>query len=309
MAFSPVARANDTQAETLYQEGRRAAQAKDWATACKKFKESHDREPAPGTLLNLADCEEHRAKLVDALDHFESAARLFPAGNERALYATERASALGKRIPRLTVRLASSATPGTTVECDGAAVDAARLGTAMPVDPGEHVVVVRAPGRADVRSTLKLAEGEARQIEIDAGGALASPGQPPASGVRRAGGTEEEPRANPSSSPLRTAGFVSLGVSAVGLGVGLVGGLMTLNAKSTADANCGPTGCRPEGLDAQSRGKTWSAVSTVGFATAGAGLLVGVGLLVLSPSSRAPVGFLSARPVAGGSEVSFAGSF
>ena len=41
--------AADPMAEQLYQEGRKAAAAKDWDVACRKFKESHDREPAPGT--------------------------------------------------------------------------------------------------------------------------------------------------------------------------------------------------------------------------------------------------------------------
>lgn len=299
VALPRTARAEDTQAERLYQEGRRAAQAKDWATACRKLKESHDREPAPGTLLNLADCEENRGKLLDALGHFESAARLGPAGKERALYARERASAVEKRLSRLTIQLLPTAAVGWTVECDGLPVDAARLGTPMLLDPGEHTVVARVSGRANVRSTVKLAEGELRQVEIEAG-AAPSPGP-----ARVAAGGE---RATPSQSPLRAMGVASLGVGAVGLGVGLLGGGMTLKAKSTADDSC-RAGCSPEGLDAQSQGKTWSVLSSVGFATAGAGLIAGVSLLVLAPSSRAPVGTLTARPIVGGTGLGLGGTF
>src|SRR4029079_13618987 len=76
LGIPAFAHATDATAETLYQEGRRAAQQKDWDLACKKFKESLDREPAPGTLLNLGDCEERRGRLVAAEGHFISAARL-----------------------------------------------------------------------------------------------------------------------------------------------------------------------------------------------------------------------------------------
>src|SRR5512140_1442198 len=77
------ARADDT-AESLYREGRRAAVAKDWDLACKKLKESMDREPAPGTILNLADCEENRGHLLAAIAGYQAAAARFKPGDERA---------------------------------------------------------------------------------------------------------------------------------------------------------------------------------------------------------------------------------
>ncbi|NOU28880.1 MAG: hypothetical protein HOO96_13330, partial [Polyangiaceae bacterium] len=49
-------------AETLFREGRKALEAGDYAVACAKFAESQRIEPAPGTLLNLAGCEERSGK-------------------------------------------------------------------------------------------------------------------------------------------------------------------------------------------------------------------------------------------------------
>src|SRR5689334_22746525 len=115
LSLESVARADDPVADALYQEGRRAVIAKDWATACKKFQESHDREPAPGTLLNLADCEENRGRLVDALAHFEAAGRLFQVGDERVTYAKQRASGIERRVPKLTLRLHPTSPTGTVV--------------------------------------------------------------------------------------------------------------------------------------------------------------------------------------------------
>ena len=108
--------------------------------------------------------------------------------------------------------------------------------------------------------------------------------------------------------PLRIAGYASLGVGAVGVGVGLLGGLFTMNAKSTADANCQANGCNGAGLDAESRGKTWGAVSTASLIVGGAGLAAGAGLLLFSPAQKT-MGGVIARPVAGGGEVRWVTGF
>lgn len=305
MSFSRTALADDSVAETLYQEGRRAASAKDWELACRKFRESHDREPAPGTLLNLADCEEKRGLLTEAMAHFEAASRLFR--DERGPFAKERAIAIEKRLPRLTLRLEPTSPTDTTVERDGRMLHAGALGTPAALDPGDHVVIVRASGRVEAKRTIRLAEKENRDVELVAG-----PPLPNAStGAAAAGTPGIEPHAAPSEhergSSLRTAGIVSLGVGALGLVVGVVSGIVVLNSKSTADANCQPT-CTDVGLDAQRQGRTMSIVSTAGFVTAGVGLITG-GVLLLLPSSRGRTSALGATPVPGGSLVGWTGTF
>ena len=321
-AAEGVARAEDPAAEALYQEGRRAVIAKDWALACQKFRESHDREPAPGTLLNLADCEENRGAWLEALAHFQSAERLFRAGDPRGAYAKQRALALDHRMPKLTLRLHPASPIGTVVERDGVPLGTPLLGSASPLVPGDHVVVVRAPGRLEVRTTIRLAEGDAREIEVAAGAPLppgaaavdakvaaVPPATPPAAASAPLA-AKVEPRSVESAppSPLRTAGFVSLGVGAVGLGVGLISGFLTMNAKSTADQNCPATGCNQTGLDAESRGKTWSTASTAGFIVGGVGLAAGAGLLLFTPAKKV-TGALSAVPLTGGAALSWRGSF
>jgi hypothetical protein len=152
MLVTMPAAAADPVAERLYNDGRAAAQAKDWNRACALYQESQNREPAPGTLLNLADCEEHRARLVTAKAQFQTAARLFEASDSRVAYAKQRAAALEKRVARLRVRLEGEA----TVVCDGAVVDAAGFGNFVEMDPGEHLFVVKAPGHAEMRRMVRL---------------------------------------------------------------------------------------------------------------------------------------------------------
>ncbi len=71
LLVSLEALADDTSADSLFREGRRAADAGDYTVACVRFEQSYQLEPAAGTLLNWADCEEHRGESSLALQHFK----------------------------------------------------------------------------------------------------------------------------------------------------------------------------------------------------------------------------------------------
>lgn len=86
-------------AETLFREGRAAADEGNYLVACPKFEESYKLDPAPGTLLNLADCEENRGQLVKAWQHFRQLHDRLPATDERKSVAATRARALEQRLP------------------------------------------------------------------------------------------------------------------------------------------------------------------------------------------------------------------
>jgi hypothetical protein len=312
-AMEPIARANDPAAEMLYQEGRRAAQARDWATACQKFQESNAREAAPGTLLNLADCEENRGKLIDAAAHFEAAANTFRADDERASYAKKRADAIDKRIAKLVVRLAPGTPAGATVERDGNKLDPGAIGVGARLNPGEHTFVVRAAGRADAKSVVRLAEGESRDVVLTAGDPITANAPPIAASIALADphvDTSSPPNADhetSGSNSLRTLGYVGIGVGIAGVALGLVGGLETLSAKSAVNNECQP-GCNSSGLNSESRGKTWSAISTTSFIVGGVGLASGIGLLVLAPKNGI-AGGLMLHPTIGGAGATWTASF
>src|SRR5580692_11189003 len=70
-------------ADALFRKGREAAEKGDWATACPKFAESQRLDPAPGTLLNLADCEEHLGQLASAYEHFKTAVETMAPSDDR----------------------------------------------------------------------------------------------------------------------------------------------------------------------------------------------------------------------------------
>lgn len=274
-ASSAAVAGDAASAEALFVQGRAAADKGDHATACAKFAESNRLDPAPGTVFNLGDCSEKLGKLATAWQYFREVAQRLPANDERVPIATARAAKLEKRVPKLTVKLAASAPVGAVVSRDGNELGAASLGVPLPLDPGDHRVEVRAPGRVASSTTVTLGEAAERTVEVDAG-----PAEPLAGG----GGAAEAP----SSDGKRTAGWVAVGVGGVAFGVGAIAGVMALGKKSTVDANCdADKRCNQQGVDAADSGRSLAQVSGVGLVLGVAGLGVGGYLLATNPKREA----------------------
>jgi len=167
----PQAEKRDPQiekAEQLFVEAK-ALQSSNLREACNKFGESLRYNPAAiGTLLNVALCDEK-------LGHFASAVLKFTEARDRSreqgLLEHQRAAedhlaALTPQVPHLAIRLTQQL-PETKILVDDhvAATDA--LGD-IPIDPGEHVIVVSAPDRLPHRATLVIAPAEHKAIVIPA---------------------------------------------------------------------------------------------------------------------------------------------
>jgi hypothetical protein len=263
-------------AESLFREGRAAAQSGDWAAACAKFDESERLDPSPGTMLNLGDCSEHLGKLVIARDHFRAAIDKLGPHDARLAPAKERLRVLEEKIARLTVTIAAGAPEGTRVTLDGHALEGGEIGRAMTLDPGEHTLVLTSPGRPDVRRTITLAEGASESVALAPGEApvVAPPPAPPA------------PASHGTS--MRTAGWIIGGVGVAGLVVAGVSGLVLMSEKSTVDGGChGKIDCSPDALDAINANRTWVVVNTVAWIVGAAGVAGGLVLVLASPSGGA----------------------
>jgi hypothetical protein len=137
-------------AEALYQKGRQLMADGNYAEACPKFAESYRLDPATGTLLNLAACHEGQHKVATAwLELSEAlAAAKRDHRDDRVKFAEEHLAAIEPKLSRLTIAVASGAEiPDLNVELDGVVVLAAARGVPAPVDPGEHMVEAKAPGK------------------------------------------------------------------------------------------------------------------------------------------------------------------
>jgi len=267
LLFSAHSRAEEPRdsasAEALFRQGRVAADKRDFATACAKFRESNRLDPAVGTVFNLADCEENLGRLATAWTLFQEVAQRLPADDDRRAIARRRAQALEGRVPLLSVQLTSGGRQGVLVRRDGVPLGPASLDTPLPVDPGEHVVVVEAPGTLPAEFRTNIREGARARLAVAVGAPEA---------VARADSPAPSPKTTDAARPTRTAAYLSGSVGLAGLATGVVAGLLVLQQKSTVDAHCREHVCDQTGLDASRTGKTLGLVTTLGFVAGGLGL-------------------------------------
>jgi len=266
-----------TEGEKLFREGRNAMQDKDYETACARFAESQKKEPAPGTSLNLGECEERRNHLIAAREAFVSAAANFLTADKKG-YATGRAEALDKRIPRIVVRV-TNAPKGTIVRANDHVVE---QGVEQRLDPGDVAFTVEAPATHTKKLTVALKEGSTlAEIELgplDVDGPMIPKAKPDAT-------VPSGPPPASEANPLRTVGWVLVGVGAASLVVGGVTGIMTLDRAGTVKDHCdGDLACDPEGTSAASSGKTLSLVSTITIIAGVVGIGVGTVLILTNPN-------------------------
>lgn len=304
VAAAPRAHAEPTAAEmedarSLFRQGNDLRDKNDLRGALAKYRAAHALFPTPITGLEVGRTHMQLGELVAARDAFVAVGKLPPKPNESSntTFARSEAERLATeveaRIPKIIVTVES--TEPATIEIDGAAAQ-------MPkqVDPGKHVVVVRA-GTTVRTSELVIAERETREIRIALGpAAVAAPKQPT---------TEPQPALPAAESPGRpTWVWVGFGVAGAGVIVGTIAGAMTLHGTSQLSSGCTNGMCPPDQHDRLDSTHTWATVSTVSFVVAGAAAGVSlVGFFATSPSSSPKQG--SVTPTIGLGTVGLRGAF
>jgi hypothetical protein len=269
-------------AEALFQEGRVAARAGDFALACQKFSESQKLDPAVGTLLNLAHCEAELGHLARAWEHYQSVLDQLVATDDRVPHVREQLAALDPRLPRLTISVVGSA-QGIEIERDGVKLGKAAVGTPLPVDPGAHEIIVRAPGREPRTYRIQIAEGDRQTLKVDAGREVKSPRAQP---VPEAAPVVARPRRRSQDSTKLTWGYTAGGIGVLGLIVGTTSGILAMRQKKIVRDHCDDEyACDDVGVNAAREGKTLTIVSNIGFVVAVAGIGTGAYLVL---SNRGP---------------------
>jgi hypothetical protein len=277
-----------TAADALFRDARALMKKGEFDAACPKLVESHQLDPAPGTAINLGDCWEKVGRLADALQVLRDALDLLRAGDHRIPLVKKQVAALEPRVPRLTITLAGAAPDGTKVKRDGIEVGAGSIGSALPVNPGEHTIEVTAPGRESRSFAVTVRAGESRHVEVIPGThveASAKPDHraPPASTTTLA---SSEPGSD--GSTQRTLGFAAIGAGVVVLGAAGIFAIRAASKEGEAqDAGCSGTTCPPgpgQGLsdEADTARETAAWLGGLGSIAAVTGLV----LVLTAPSSE-----------------------
>lgn len=323
----PGAVSASTIAEGLFRQARELSKAGRDAEACPKFEESQRLEPKLGTLLNLALCHEAVGRIATAWTELRAAAA--QAGREgqkdRESFARDRAASLEKKLPYL-VLVGAGATPaGLTLTLDLQPIGASVLGAPIPIDPGEHVVVASAPGRASWTGTVVIPAGPgetrfsvpelapAAPPPVPSPAAPAAPAAPvsapaPTPAPALAPAPKTEPERPPGADLFLRGGLI---VGSAGMLVGIGAGLATLSEASDLEAACTNGTCPPEQEEALSRANTLANVSNAGFAMGLLGLGAAAGAYWLWPSADKPSSppKTTVTPALGASFVGVVGQF
>jgi hypothetical protein len=266
-------------ARKLMDEGRAKERAGDKDGALEAYLAADRIMGVPTTGLSVAQAALALDKLVEARDvllrvsrHPTSLAEPLPFARAR-LEAKEMAARLDRRIPSLALLVTgvASGVP-VMVTVDGVGVPPEALQFPRAVNPGKRVVAASATGYRTARKTVIVAEGEQATVSL-----AMEPGQdePEQGGLTLEG-----------TSPLV---WVGLGVTVVGLGVGIATGVLALSRSSDLESACPDYGCPPSRQSDIDSMTTLSHISTVSFVVAGAGAVLGVvALSALSDWSGAP---------------------
>jgi len=297
LALSAViadASAGPDEAARLFREGRAAMKAEDYASAAEKLARSQQLDPSPGTLLNLALCEEKLGQLGKAWTHIQAVLEVLPPGDPRRPIAEEKAGALKVRVPWIVLELDDSVADNATIQLDDRRLQPPELSHPIAVDPGRHKVTV-STATGTTEEVVDISEGETKDVHLN---------------VNKSNpiGTTDTVDSG-SGSP--TGAYILLGVGAAGVLTGSYLWLELNKKQDTVDNNCDAAKqCNDRGLTAAEDGKSLAPIYAGAWIVGAVGLATGTYFLLSSDDKPGETGTrVGAAPLPGGACVGAAGRF
>lgn len=276
LAAEASALADESPAQTAYEQGVELFRAGNFEAACGLLADSYRLEPLPGVLFTWATCELRADRVASAAQHYadflDAVANLPPperaAQDERRQAAQRERARILPEVPYLTVVMAADAVRTSTVRRDGEVLPRAALGVEVPVDPGEHVIDFEGADGTHAQQRVVLAKREHKTIVVG----FAKPSQVAA--------VPTAPRRRDAPPPPKLYErkvtpwiYVTGGVGVAGLLTGSIAGLLAFNDKSAVNDLCSGPACTASGKDAADAAKLEATVSTVGFGVGLAGVI------------------------------------
>jgi serine/threonine-protein kinase len=305
-------------ADQAFTTGKKLLQQGNDAEACAQFAESKSLAPAVGVTLYLADCYQRIGKIASAWTEFRSAETLANERHDRrAALARSRALALAPALSSVTVSVSPDRDPTSLeITCDGHPIARDAWGTAVPLDPGDHVVVARSGGlhrtfdvHVDAKTPTATVEvdqldGESPKVTPPAE-AEATEATAPSSSASTASSTDDEAPQPPATGGDSGRLLLSLGLAGVGVAGVSVGTILGLMARSDRDAsNAGPCDaadrCNQKGLSLRKDAINEAWGSTAAFAVGAVALGASVVVAFVVPHKPSGPVVVSAAPMANG---------
>lgn len=273
-------------AQALFDDAKELVKSGRAAEACPKFEESQRLDPGLGTQINLADCYERIGRTASAWTiYVEVAPAARRQGQDaRADHAAARAAALKPLLSRLTIIVPPEhRVPGIRVKRDTTLVREAQWSMAIPVDPGQHTIIVEAPGKEPWQTHLDVpAQSESTvTVPVLKDAPSDTPSPTPASGA-----SPSDPNAGKAQ---RIGGIALASAGVVGVGLGTIFGLRAMSKKDEAGCEgkvCPDADSRELYEDAQNAGN----VSTIGFIVGGLAVAGGAVLYFTAPKPSSEKG-------------------
>ena len=290
-------------ARELFQEAERDEDAKRWSDALEKLRRVAAVRLTPGVRYHIALCEENLGQLVAALADYtlaESQARAENAQDVLRLVG-KKLESLRTRVPRLTIVVPGDVT-NAEVRLDGEPILKAMWGVQIPLDPGEHKIEAKAPGRVTMTRTLKMEERDTTLVEVKLPEvAQPVPAPPPSASAVTPPPPASAATASPSSdapapppAPSRAGAIVTTLGAAVLAGGGVVAFVV---AGKTHDDNVVTCASRTIGCDdLKQQVQIWDTVALGAWIGAAALTAVAVVLWTSSPAKPATRGQLYVGP-------------
>lgn len=313
------------------QAGAKAFNEGRYAEAVDYFDRAESIMHAPTLLLHLARSHAKLGHFVKAREAYIKVTReqLAPDAPQAFRDAQESARQelpqVSAKVAKLTLTVSGPSSP-SRVTIDGEEVPAEIVGVPFPVDPGRRTIEVTAEGYQPATQVVELQPGSSGSATLTlsrvpgtgAPGTSVEPMTATDQGTPSSSGTPADAGGSQGVSATRIAAYASLGVGAIGVGVGTVFLLKRSGLKSDADdefarcvadgnGSCSDAASRSRVKDLDNDAAAKGTVAAVSYVVGGVGIAAGITLLLLGDSGDS--GAASLTPYLTGSGAGVVGRF
>jgi tetratricopeptide (TPR) repeat protein len=295
-------------ARTLFREGLDLEKKSDWEEALAVFQKVAAVKLTPQVRYHIALCHDNLGQLVEALNGYELAAHEAKLAGKAGLDVAENApakiAAIRARVGHLRISVVGKIR-SSKVLLNGRPIALALLDSDIPLDPGDHLLLVETGGETVTRQPVRVEKGKTVEIELEIDDPEPPP-EPPAASATTATSATPPPAADESSQiPAYVVGAAGLLLVAGGA---VFWGLRESTIAEIRDS-CGANdqNCDPGLQETADLGETYTLLGRIFFPVGGAALATGVVLwFVLAPDEE-PAAATSAAvhlvPTPGGLEL------